>query len=61
MAPPFMSGLRLARAYYGEMVRPMLDDAFGPLPHGFIDNTDALGRTELLQATIAAVMSEPDE
>jgi hypothetical protein len=33
MAPPFMSGLRLARAYYGEMVRPMLDDAFGPLPH----------------------------
>jgi hypothetical protein len=28
---------------------------------GFIDNTDALGRTEFLQATIAAVMSEPDE
>jgi hypothetical protein len=33
MAPPFLPGLELAGAYYAEVVRPLLDEAFGGLPH----------------------------
>jgi hypothetical protein len=33
MAPPFVPGLELAGAYYAEVVRPMLEEAFPRLPH----------------------------
>jgi hypothetical protein len=33
MAPPFVPGLELAGAYYAEVVRPLLDEAFAGLPH----------------------------
>jgi len=37
MAPPFVPGLELARAYYAEVVRPMLEEAFPGLPHAAAD------------------------
>jgi hypothetical protein len=31
MAAPFMPGLKLARAFYEEVVRPLLDEAYPQL------------------------------
>jgi len=55
-----------ARRFSAALQAAITDQQIRQLPmfggvDGFIDNTDALGRTEFLQATIAAAMSEPDE